>query len=412
MESFFVRYRNLLVLLVLLVAQILGLALQVHRTAEGQVSLDPRDSRGVRLIRLWANAMVSPPERAVQSSRSGVGWIWENYFDLRHVRQQNQDLQAEVNQLRLEQAELLEDAREGQRLEALEGFQQKYLYKTIPAQVIGGSGTDLSRVLYLDKGKDAGLARDMAVVTPDGIVGKIREVYPHSAQVLLINDQSSGAGVILEQTRIRGILRGNAEGQPAVVNILADQRIKPGEKVLTAGGDEIFPRGLSVGTIAKIVPDPDRDGFVQAIIHPAARLNGLDEVLIITDIEPHFNSKQQKDMARSQSDMGGEAAALAEQQKAAEILSERLPGLTPPNAPAQNGAQPGAPNGTQPANGAAQTPAAPPRLLTPAHPDRFMPGYGSGNGSADTTSPATKPPSHPAPKKPANPAQTQPQGVN
>ncbi len=417
MESFFVRYRNLLVLLVLLVAQILGLAIQVHRTPEGQISLDPRDSRGVRLIRLWANAMVSPPERAAESSKSGVGWIWANYFDLRHVRQQNQNLQAEVNQLRLEQAELLEDAREGQRLESLEGFQQKYLYKTITAQVIGGSGTDLSRVLYLDKGKDAGLARDMAVITPDGIVGKVREVYPHSAQVLLINDQTSGAGVILEQTRIRGILRGNAEGQPAVVNILADQRIKPGEKVLTAGGDEIFPRGLPVGTIAKIVPDPDRDGFVQAIVNPAARLNGLDEVLIITDIEPHFNEKQLKDMARSQSEMGSEAAALAEQQKAAEILSERLPGLTPPSAPAQNGAQAGAQNGSQngtgPANGAAPTPAPAPRLLTPAHPDRFTPGYeGSDNGSAGTAAPAAKPSTHPAPKKPANPTETQPQGVH
>ncbi len=158
MESFFVRYRNLLVLLALLVAQILGLAIQVRRNAEGRTSYDPRDSEGVQLIRLWANAVVSPPERAVANSRSGAGWIWENYFDLRNVRQQNQNLQSEIDQLRLEQAELLEDARAGQRLEALNGFQQKYLYKTIIAQVIGGSGTDLSRVFYLNKGKDEGIA--------------------------------------------------------------------------------------------------------------------------------------------------------------------------------------------------------------------------------------------------------------
>ena len=91
----------------------------------------------------------------------------------------------------------------------------------------------------------------MAVITADGIVGKVREVFPHSAQVLVINDQTSGAGVILETTRIRGILRGNAAGQLEIVGILADERIKPGEKVLTAGGDLIFPRGLPVGVVRK-----------------------------------------------------------------------------------------------------------------------------------------------------------------
>ncbi len=92
--------------------------------------------------------------------------------------------------------------------------------------------------------------------------------------------------MILETTRIRGILRGNAQGEPAVVNILADQRIQPGEKVLTAGGDQIFPRGLPVGTVEKVEKDPDRDGFIQVVVKPASRLNGLDEVLVITDSEP------------------------------------------------------------------------------------------------------------------------------
>ena len=413
MESFFVRYRNLLVLLVLLVAQLLGLAVQVRRNAEGRTSYDPRDSQGVLLLRLWANAVVSPPERAVQSSKSGAGWIWQNYFDLRRVRQQNTDLQAEIDRLRLEQAEMLEDVREGQRLQALNGFEQKYLYKTLAAQVIGGSGTDLSRVFYLDKGKDEGISRDMAVITPAGIVGKVREVYPHSSQVLAINDQSSGAGVILEQTRIRGILRGTAEGQPAIVNILADQRIKSGERVLTAGGDQIFPRGLPVGVVDKVEKDPDRDGFIQVVIKPYASLNGLDEVLVITDIQPRFNETQLKDLAKSESEKSADAAALNEQKKASEILEEKLPGLTDPNAARQaaaNGAQPGTPaaGGTAPA-----APPAAPKLLTPQHADRFTPGYTGGNtGQPDSTTPAPRPaapkPAQPGAGANATPKPTQP----
>src|SRR5579859_7912674 len=257
MESFFFRYRNLLVLLSLLLVQIVGLAIQVRRIDGGRRSLDAADSSGVRLIRLWANAVVAPVERTVEHSKTGVSGFFKGYIDLRHVRQQNQDLQDTVDRLRLEQAALLEDARQGQRLQALNHFQEKYLYSTMAAQVIGTSGSDLSRVFTIDKGKNDGLARDMAVITAEGIVGKVREVFPRTAQVLAINDQTSGAGVILETTRIRGILRGNEQGQPQIVGILADARIKPGENVLTAGGDQIFPRGLPVGVVEKVDSDPD-----------------------------------------------------------------------------------------------------------------------------------------------------------
>ena len=194
MESFFIRYRNLVVLLAILLAQIIGLAVQVRHTAGGSNTLDPQDGSSVRLIRLWANALVSPPERLIHGVKLGAGGLWQNYLDLRHVRQQNQDLQKTIDRLRLEQAALLEDARQGQRLQALVDFQEKYIYKTLAAQAIGSSGSDQSHVFYIDKGSDDGLDRDMAVITADGIVGKVRDVFPHTAQVLAINDQTSGAG--------------------------------------------------------------------------------------------------------------------------------------------------------------------------------------------------------------------------
>ncbi len=360
-------------------------------------------------------------------SKTGVGGFWENYIDLRHVRQQNQDLQDTMDRLRLEQAALLEDARQGQRLQAMLDFQQKYIYRTVPAQVIGSSGSDQSRVFYIDKGKGEGLARDMAIITAEGIVGKIREVFPHSAQVLAINDQSSGAGVILETTRTRGILRGNAEGQPQIVGILADQRIKPGENVLTAGGDQIFPRGLPVGVVEKVANDADRDGFINVIVKPAAHLDRLDEVLVITSTEPRFSPQQQKDIETSETLKSADAAALAEQRKASAIMAERLPGLTDPNAPPK-------PADAKGANGATPTPTTPvvPKVLPPQHPDRFTPGHAdqpertgpvappapkSSSGNTTPARPAQKPgkqeaapgtPTESKPKSPAKPTQ-QPQ---
>ena len=407
MDSFFLRYRNLLVLLALLLAQIIGLAVQVRRTDSGRNTLDPGDMSGVRLIRLWADVVVTPPEQLSHWAKLGTESLWQNYLDLRSIREQNQELQKTIDRLRLEQAALLEDAKQGERLQALVDFQQKYIYKTLAAQAIGSSGSDSSRVFYIDKGSAEGLDRDMAVLTADGIVGKVREVFPHSAQVLAINDQTSGAGVILETTRVRGILRGNARGQLQIVGILKDDRIKPGEKVLTAGGDLIFPRGLPVGVVEKVVLDPDRDSFIDVIVQPAAHLDRLDEVLVITSTEPRFSAEQQQDMATSEALKGAEAEAIKQQQKASQIMAERLPGLTDPNAPAANPAAPG--QAAQPGETPAAPAAAPvPKLLPALHPDRFTPGATPSSGEENPTpaGPENKPESKP--DKPTQPPSGQP----
>jgi rod shape-determining protein MreC len=405
MEPFFIRYRNLLVLLAVLMAQIIGLAVQVRRGEAGRNSLDQPDGSGTRLIRLWAEVLISPPERLIHNSRLGLAYLWQDYLDLHKTREQNRELEKTIDRLRLEQASLLEDARQGQRLQALLDFQQKYIYKTLAAQAIGSSGSDQSKIFYLDKGSADGLDRDMAVITADGIVGKVREVFPHTAQVLVINDQTSGAGVILETTRIRGILRGNADGRPQIVGILADQRIQPGEKVLTAGGDQIFPRGLPVGVVEKVVRDPERDSFIDVIVKPAARLDRLDEVLVITSTLPHFSPQQQQDLTTSEALKGAEAATIQkqneEQKKASAIMAERLPGLTDANGqtPAQGASQTGnqAPGAATAQPGVKQAPPAAipeqgkPKLLPPQHSDRFTPGAAPAAGSKPDASQETQP---------------------
>jgi rod shape-determining protein MreC len=386
MDTLFTRYRNLVVLLAIVMAQILGLAVQVRRTGAGQSTLDPSDPKSVRLIRLWGNAIISPPERLIHWSKISVVGLWTNYIDLRHMRRQNQDLEQTVERLRLEQAALLEDARQGQRLQALLGFQEKYIYTTVAAQAYGSGGSDRSHVFYIDKGSRDGLKPDMAVITADGIVGKVRDVFPNTSQVLAVNDASSGAGVILETTRIRGILKGDAIGRLEVVGILADQRIQPGEKVLTAGGDLIFPRGLPVGVVERVARDPDRDSFIDIYVKPAAHLERLDEVLVITSTEPRFSPEQQQDLAASQAQQGEVPTAIKDQMKASEVMAEKLPGLIDPNLPPDQ--QPL--HDTSNPNPAKQPP-------QPLHPDQFSP------GAATTPTPETDTEQAPKPqtRKPA-----------
>jgi rod shape-determining protein MreC len=347
----------------ILLAQIIGLAVQVRRPA----ATGSGDTSQVRLIRYWVTSVVSPLEEFFLFIGHGVRGAWHGYLDLRGVRSQNIALQAEVDRLRMEQASLAEDVRQGQRLQALLGFKQQYAYQTVAAQVIGTSGTDQSRVLLIDKGFKDGLRPDMPVITPDGVVGKVRDVFRHSAQVLEINDQASGLGVILQSTRLRGILRGNAEGRTEIINILPDEQIHPGEAVITSGGDQVFPRGLPVGVVERVVNDPERTPYMAVLVHPDAKLSRLEEVLVITQIGSSLPAQEESDL-------------ISSEQRAADVLAQRLPGTdTGPEQPKLS------PNG-KPLPG--QNPNAPPppaQPPQPLHPDRFSPPSGAPDAAGAQT---------------------------
>ena len=402
MDSFFFRFRNALVLIVIVLLQVFALAVQVQRPIEGTVPGGTPDGRKITLLRRWTVALVTPIERITHGSSLHTRSVWDNYIDLRHTREENQQLKQEITQLREEEAAFAEDAAQGRRLQSVLGFQQQYISKTVAAQVIGTSGTDRSHVLYIDKGLADGLRPNQPVITPYGIVGKLRDVFPHTSQLLLINDSSSGAGVLLESTRIRGILRGTTSGEVQINNLTPDQRIKPGEQVVTSGGDQVFPRGLPVGTIESVVPDPQHQPYTAITINPAANLSELEEVLVITGTSPTLPAQAQADAAQAET-------TAEENKRAAEVLAEKLPNVddqaagadqttTDPNAPKGAAAAPvnndGKPLDTTGQNLVGGLPGVPnsglPKVKPSLHPDRYTPG---------ATPPATDlQPGAPAPK--------------
>src|SRR5271157_4374765 len=212
MESVLGRYRNLTILVGVLFLQVLGLAVQVKRSA---------DAENTRLIRIWAVDTITPFERVLVWAQNSGNNLWHNYFYLRGVRAENRQLKEQIEQMRLEQVRLSEDAEQAHRLQSLLAFKEQTIAKTVAAQVIGSSGSDLSRIVYIDKGSDAGVSRDMAVITADGIVGKVMLVYHSVSQVLLMNDQSSGVGVILEKSRLQGVLKGTPNGEVTLERVMS-----------------------------------------------------------------------------------------------------------------------------------------------------------------------------------------------
>src|SRR3954463_8100009 len=205
MENFFTRYKNETVLVAILFVQLIALATQV-RVPAGATAGAAGQRGSTRLIRVWAEGIVSPVQRMYVHGGLGFRGLWHDYIDLRSVRKENAKLQQELDQARLEQVRVREDAEQGRRLQALLGFKEQFIGKTMAAQVIGTSGTELSRVIYIDRGTHDGVEPGMAVITADGIVGKISRADRATSQVLLITDPSSGAGVIMERLRLNGVL--------------------------------------------------------------------------------------------------------------------------------------------------------------------------------------------------------------
>jgi rod shape-determining protein MreC len=276
MDNVIGRFRNtlnLVVLMVVLLVQVIGLAVQVKRPDDG----------GTRLIRVWAIGIVTPITRTIVHTEDWFSNTWHSYVWLRGVRKENEDLKDQIAQMKMQQIRLVEDASQAQRLQLLLGFKEAYISKTVPAQVISTTGSEFSRAIYIDKGSKDGIAADMPVVTPEGIVGKVLRVLPSTSLVLLVNDPTSGAGVILEKSRVQGILKGSANGATMLNNVMADEKVQPGDRILTSGGDRIFPKGLPVGRVATV--GPGQDLFYNIRVRPAANLNQLEEVLVITKIE-------------------------------------------------------------------------------------------------------------------------------
>src|SRR5713226_820275 len=304
MESVLGRYRNLTILVGVLFLQVLGLAVQVKRSA---------DAEHTRLIRVWAVNLITPFERGLVWAQNGTSNLWHNYFFLRGVRAENRQLKEQIEQMRLEQVRLNEDAAQARRLQALLAFKEQFVSRTVAAQVIGSSGSDLSRIVYIDKGENDGLRRDLAVITADGIVGKVLQAFPTVSQVLLINDKSSGVGAILEKSRLQGVLRGTANGEVMLERVMSDEQVPTGETVLTSGGDQIFPKGLTVGTVAKV--EGGKDLFLNVKVKPAANLSRLEEVLVVLQKQERQATAQETVRVR-----------------AADILAQRLPSV--PDKPA------------------------------------------------------------------------------
>jgi rod shape-determining protein MreC len=266
------RHRSIFLLGGVVLLQVLLLAVQIKRDSQG------------RLIRVWTVGAVSPFERAGAHGVSHIRDTWNHYFALQNTSRENEELKRENGALKLQITQLQSKAGEADRLAALLKFRQTNVdVPMISARVISGSADSGSQTIYLDRGERDGIRKNMGVITPDGVVGKVIESYKDTAQVLLLTDEHSGVGAMLVESRLQGPVGGTGEPLLVMKYIPNDDNVNSGERVVTSGMDRIFPRDLPVGTIAEIKPGIP---FKQLRVKPAASLERLEEVFVLLTMKP------------------------------------------------------------------------------------------------------------------------------
>ena len=371
MESLLNRYRGLTLLLVVLFAQLILVAYQV------------KTDHDVRLIRVWAVSTMLPPARLLAAVRTATTQFFSNYFLLVGAKEENRRLTAELDKLKMENRYLRSELGTAERAGPLSMFQASIPSATVAARVIGaGSGVN-ARAVFVDRGSSSGVKAGMAVITPDGVVGKVTAAYPSASQVLLIIDQGFSAGVVSAKEHVEGIVKGRGGPECRVAYVRNDEKIAVGEWFYTSGEDRIFPRGLPVGRVKSVGGDKV---YKEIVLAPSGMARGLEEVLIVTGAVHQSIPDEQPATATAPllppPITQAPAAAPAEGQPAKPASlgtdADRLLEQYKKRAQSRGGAYGDNPEGLKPAE----------------------PSGGSGQAPARGATPAVKPPVSPSPPKP------------
>jgi rod shape-determining protein MreC len=240
---------------------------------------------GVSVLQRGVFSLLSPVEAAFSGATRGLIAAWRGWIDLRHVHQSNERLEERVRYLEMLLQERQHQAREADRLRDVLGMRQTLPLETIAAEVVTRDGMPWFRTLTLDRGRDAGVALEAAVISPSGVLGRVVAVGPSAAKVQLLRDRESGAGVVIERSRVAGVVSGQLGFTDAGANDLVMKYVPGladvvvGDVLVTSGMDRIYPKGLVVGTVR--VVGPGAGLFKEILVTPAAEPDQIEEVLVV-----------------------------------------------------------------------------------------------------------------------------------
>ncbi len=260
---------------------LLGLLLVAHLIV---VSLNRVPGQpNIWIVQVVLSTIITPAQSIVAHGVAGVTETWNNYFSMRDARVENEKLKADRAQVETQLIGLSEKVKLLEQVESLRKMQADNQYHGIQALVVARDANQLFKTVVIDKGSASGVMKDQPVVTVEGLVGRVINVWPLAAQVLLITDDRHGAGAIIGQiaeNRLIGVVRGKKGYFCEMRFITPPEKVENGEQVITSGQDGIYPRGLLIGRVRKT--DGGSAVAPQVVeVEPAAQLGKLETVSVL-----------------------------------------------------------------------------------------------------------------------------------
>lgn len=224
--------------------------------------------------------VLAPIQAGMARAAQSASDTWERYLEIGRLRVDNARLRQQVEDLSRQVSFLREGALASRRLEQLLGIRQAAPGRTVAARVIGRDPARWFTSVVIDRGARDGIRRNDPVISADGVAGRVIEVTPTASRVLLISDSRSAVGVIVQRSRDAGVVEGKG-GVTLQLNYLSrEATVRVGDVVVTSGLGGVFPRGLVIGKVARVIRE---EGALlqEAVVEPAAPLGRLEELLVI-----------------------------------------------------------------------------------------------------------------------------------
>jgi rod shape-determining protein MreC len=243
------------------------------------ISAQVTSKSGVPVLQAVTFGLVAQVQRAGAAVITGVSSLWGGYVDLRGTRTENAQLKRDLAaaKLLLQQERAL--AHRTDALSRLLDLKTRTRLETMAAEVIAGPATPEFRTITIGKGTAVGIRPDMAVLAPNGVVGRIIVPSASASKVQLLVDRNAAAGALVERSRSQGVVLGEGDSTMRLdfINSAADIRV--GDTIVTSGIDGIYPKGFLIGKVEKV----ERSGaaYKNIQVQPAVDFSTLEDVLVV-----------------------------------------------------------------------------------------------------------------------------------
>ncbi len=243
------------------------------------MTLDIQGTMGTTWVESVVISALAPFQKAVTRAARRGQHLWQSYIDLIGVRAESETLKRELQALRADNSRLLEKNLQFHRLEKLLAARRGDPAPMVMATVVGLDPTTWSNLLMVDRGSNDDLAKQMIVVSADGLVGHIVQTTPGVSKVLLLTDFRHAVDALIQRTRDRGVVVGRGRSSCLMKYIPLEADIKIGDLVISSGVGGLYPKGLVIGTITRVTKG-SRGLHQEAIVKPSTDLDRLEEVFI------------------------------------------------------------------------------------------------------------------------------------